>query len=101
MGKATKTCEWMGKIDLATQDGLCEFEILCSLAHNPHYVWQTAKGVSDRTGVAYDSVIAAIARLEGRGLVTPHPRRPGLYGETSSVRPWLSAAKRPSRALAA
>ena len=101
MAKSANPYKWTDKLDLATQNGLDEFEVLCALAHNPSYVWQAATGVAARTGVTYLSVVATLIRLESRGLVTPHPIRLDLYGETSSVRPWLSAARRPSRVLAA
>jgi hypothetical protein len=92
---------WTEKLNLGSREGLEDFEVLCALSHDPEFVWMSPGRVADRSGVAAESVTASLDRLTSAGLVTPHPSRPGLYGEISSVRPWLQGAATQGRAAAA
>src|SRR5262249_2769289 len=98
---ATKRGGWADKLNLATRDGLDDFEVLCALSHDPEFVWMSPSRLADKSKVAGERVAASLDRLTSAGLVRRHPSRPDLYGEISSVRPWLRVAAPQGRASAA
>ena len=98
---ATQKHGWAETLDLSSREGLDDFEVLCALSHDPEYVWMAPGRIADRSAIEAGRVTASLDRLASEGLVMRHPSRLDLFGETSSVRPWLRGAGTQDRASAA